>query len=203
MDYIDNIKANTYPIILISLSLLIALLSVYNPSPLTTNHTFDPFEATIDTIHTALYSHQTTCRYIVESYISRIVQLNPHINAIITLNPNALYIADSLDVILHNSNNDTDKLGALFCIPILVKDNYNTYDMPTTGGSLALNGSQTLYDAPTIYALRKAGAVVLGKSNLHELSLDGLSVSSLGGQTRNPYVKQNTHIILHNTIINT
>ncbi|KAL8864930.1 MAG: hypothetical protein Q9174_007159 [Haloplaca sp. 1 TL-2023] len=77
--------------------------------------------------------------------------------------------------------------GALFCIPILLKDNYDTADLKTTGGSLALADSQPTVDAPVVTAFKQAGAIILGKANLHELALEGLSVSSLGGQTRNPY----------------
>ncbi|TKA50160.1 hypothetical protein B0A49_11308 [Cryomyces minteri] len=77
--------------------------------------------------------------------------------------------------------------GSLFCIPILLKDNYDTSDMNTTGGNLALAGSQPSVDAPAVTALRNAGAIILGKANLHELALEGISVSSLGGQTINAY----------------
>ena len=77
--------------------------------------------------------------------------------------------------------------GALFCIPVLLKDSYDTANLKTTGGSLALADSQPAVDAPVVTAFKQAGAIILGKVNLHELALEGLSVSSLGGQTRNPY----------------
>ncbi|KAK4981091.1 hypothetical protein LTR28_006528, partial [Elasticomyces elasticus] len=66
-------------------------------------------------------------------------------------------------------------------------DNYDTKDIPTTGGNLDLAQSQPTEDAPAVTALKNAGAIILGKSNLHELALEGISVSSLGGQTINPY----------------
>lgn len=148
------------------------------------NHApFDPLEATIDSIHGALFGRTTTCREVVEAYIARIVEFNPDINAIITLNPNALSTADSMDMQISNGT----AWGPLFCIPMLLKDNYDTHDMPTTGGVLALNGSQPTRDAPVVAALREAGALILGKSNLHELALEGLTCSSWGGQTHNPY----------------
>ncbi|KAF2851698.1 amidase signature enzyme [Plenodomus tracheiphilus IPT5] len=144
---------------------------------------FDAREATIDSVHHALYSGLTTCRGVVSSFLARIEAHNNKTNAIITLNPKALAIADSLDEQLSAGN----ATGPLFCIPILLKDNYDTEDMPTTGGALALANSQPTQDAPSVAAFKKAGAIILGKANLHELALEGISVSSLGGQTINPY----------------
>ena len=144
---------------------------------------FDVREASIDSVHNALYGGITSCRGVVESFIARIEAYNPEINAIITLNPNALAVADAQDMNLAAGNTT----GALFCIPVLLKDNYDTSDMLTTGGCLDLASSQPTVDAPAVTAFRDAGAIVLGKTNLHELALEGLSVSSLGGQTVNPY----------------
>ncbi|KAI9817421.1 MAG: hypothetical protein M1827_001030 [Pycnora praestabilis] len=144
---------------------------------------FDPREATIETVHNDIYLGLTTCRQVVSSYLSRIQALNSQINTIITLNPNVLSTADAMDAAFAAGN----VTGSLFCIPILLKDNYDTSDMNTTGGCLDLSGSQPSVDAPAVTALRQAGALVLGKSNLHELALEGISVSSLGGQTINPY----------------
>ncbi|KAI1618666.1 amidase [Exophiala viscosa] len=143
----------------------------------------DVREATVSSLHASLFSGVTTCRSIVEAFLARIERFDSDINAIITLNPQALQIADSLDQTLSTRN----ATGPLFCIPIVLKDNYNAIPMPVTGGCLALNSSIPTQDAPTVTALRQAGAVILGKSNLHELALEGLSVSSLGGQTLNPY----------------
>ena len=144
---------------------------------------FDAREATIDSVHHALYTGLSTCREVVSAFIARIEAHNNRTNAIITLNPKALDIADALDEQLLVGN----ATGPLFCVPVLLKDNYDTADMPTTGGSLALADSKPSEDAPTVMALKNAGAVILGKSNLHELALEGISVSSLGGQTINPY----------------
>ena len=143
----------------------------------------DVRESTIKGVHNALYNDLTSCRSIVESFIARIEAYNPTINAIITLNPNALSIADEKDDALAARN----ATGALFCIPVLLKDNYDTSDMNTTGGCLDLANSQPAVDAPVVTALKNAGAIILGKTNLHELALEGLTVSSLGGQTVNPY----------------
>lgn len=147
------------------------------------NMPFDAREATIDSVHHALYSGLSTCREIVSSFIARIEAHNKYTNTVIALNPKALDYADALDESLAAGN----ATGSLFCVPILLKDNYDTADMPTTGASLALARSQPTKDAPSVIALRNAGAVILGKANLHELALEGISVSSLGGQTVNPY----------------
>ena len=147
------------------------------------NSDFDVREATIETIHNALYTRLASCRGIVESFVARIEAYNPKINAILALNPDALSVADSLDQALAGGN----ATGSLFCIPVLLKDNYDTSDMKTTGGCLDLADSQPVIDAPVVSALKRAGAIILGKTNMHELALEGLSVSSLGGQTINPY----------------
>ena len=144
---------------------------------------YDVRESTVEGLHNALYSGLTACRTIVESFIARIEAYNPAINAIITLHTNALSIADEKDYILAAGN----ATGALFCIPVLLKDNYDTSDMNTTGACLDLADSQPTVVAPVVAALKSAGAIILGKTNLHELALEGLTVSSLGGQTFNPY----------------
>lgn len=144
---------------------------------------FDAREATIDSVHNALYTGLSTCREVVAAFIARVEAHNGRTNAVITLNPHALNHADALDEQLSAGN----ATGSLFCIPVLLKDNYDTKDMPTTGGSLALSESRPTEDAPSVMALKNAGAVILGKTNLHELALEGISVSSLGGQTINPY----------------
>ena len=160
----------------ISFALVFGIISALNEN-------YDVRESTIEGLHNALYNDLTSCRSIVESFIARIQAYNPAINAIITLNPDALSIADEKDDTLAAGN----ATGALFCIPVLVKDNYDTSDMKTTGGCLDLADSQPTTDAPVVAALKRAGAIILGKTNLHELALEGLTVSSLGGQTLNPY----------------
>ena len=144
---------------------------------------YDAREATIKGIQNALYSDLTSCRSIVESFIARIEAYNPTINAIITLNPDALSIAKEKDSDLAAGNGT----GSLLCIPVLLKDNYDTSEMKTTGGCLDLTDSRPTVDAPVVTAFKNAGAIIIGKTNLHELALEGLTVSSLGGQTFNPY----------------
>jgi Asp-tRNA(Asn)/Glu-tRNA(Gln) amidotransferase A subunit family amidase len=161
----------------------LAFAVLYSQIVATQNMPFDAREATIDSVHHALYSRLSTCREVVSSFLANIEAHNNRTNAIITLNPNALTIADDLDEQLLAGN----ATGPLFCVPILLKDNYDTADMPTTGGNLALVHSQPTEDAPSVTAFKNAGAIILGKANLHELALEGISVSSLGGQTINPY----------------
>ncbi|KAI9711638.1 MAG: hypothetical protein M1828_001898 [Chrysothrix sp. TS-e1954] len=144
---------------------------------------FDAREATISTVQHAIFSGLSSCREVTLSFLARAKAINPEINAIITLDPTALDTAVALDDAFARGNTT----GALFCVPIFLKDNFDTADVPTTGGCLDLAGSTPSTDAPSVAALKRAGAVVLGKANLHELALEGLTVSSLGGQTLNPY----------------
>jgi Asp-tRNA(Asn)/Glu-tRNA(Gln) amidotransferase A subunit family amidase len=155
----------------------------YATSTNSPNTAFDAREATIESVHHAIYSGLSTCREVVSAFLTRIETYNNRTNAIITLNPHVLDIADSMDETLAAGN----ATGSLFCVPILLKDNYDTADMPTTGGALALKDSQPTEDAPSVAALKREGAIILGKANLHELALEGISVSSLGGQTINAY----------------
>jgi Asp-tRNA(Asn)/Glu-tRNA(Gln) amidotransferase A subunit family amidase len=144
---------------------------------------FDVREATIESVHSALFTRSTTCREIVSSFIARIEEYNPTINAIISLNPSALSIADHLDDRIAAGNTT----GDLFCIPVLLKDSYDAVGMNATAGCQGLAHNKPSADAPAVKALVDAGAVILGKTNLHELALEGLTASSLGGQTVNPY----------------
>lgn len=156
------------------LSGAIAILNVNGHT--ITDTPFDSREATIDSVHTAIYSGTASCREVVSSFIARIEAFNPTVNAVISLNPSALDIADGFDAQIASGN----ATGSLFCIPVLLKDNYDTIDMPTTGGCLALSENQPTQDAPAVAALKAVGAIILGKTNLHEMALEGLSVSSLG-----------------------
>lgn len=144
---------------------------------------FDPLEATIASIHLTLLNNEATCRDIISSFLSRIETLNPSINAIISLSPEALATADQIDNQLSTGNTT----GKLLCIPVLLKDNFDAVGMATTNGCLAMASNFPREDASTVTALKDAGAVMLGKTNLHEMALEGLTVSSLGGQTLNPY----------------
>ena len=148
---------------------------------------FSPVEATIGTIHAAFAEGRLTCVQLVQSYLERIEAFDdegPALNAILTTNDRAMETAAEMDR-LWRANRAT--MLPLHCIPVILKDNYDTVDMPTTGGSLALAQSVPPQDAFVVKKLRDAGALILAKANMTELALGGSSVSSIGGQTRNPY----------------
>jgi Asp-tRNA(Asn)/Glu-tRNA(Gln) amidotransferase A subunit family amidase len=146
-------------------------------------------EATIADVHSALRARTTTCHAIVAGYLARIERYDKHapaLNAIVLVNPNALAIADSLDR-QHAATRSMS--GSLFCIPIIVKDNFETAGLQTTAGSLALRGWTPREDATMVKRLKDAGAIVLAKSNMAELAFSPFeTVSSiLPGYTKNPY----------------
>src|SRR5215471_16346701 len=147
---------------------------------------FEVFEATIPQLQEAMQSGRVTSRQLVEAYLARIRAYDvdgPKLNAIIATNPNALKNADALD----RERAEKGGRGPLHGVPVIVKDNYNTTDMPTTAASIALAGFIPNRDAFQVRKLREAGAVIIAKSNMHELASGIVTISSLGGQTRNPY----------------
>ena len=147
---------------------------------------FNVFEKSILELQNAMAAGTITSRQLVEQYRARIEAYDrrgPTINAFISLNPNALDEAAALDA----ERKSGRTRGPLHGIPIAIKDNYVTSDLPTTGGSLALQEFAAGRDAFAVRKLRQAGAVVIGKTNLHELAYGITSISSMGGQTRNPY----------------
>jgi amidase len=150
------------------------------------NHSFSIIDATLVELKDALEMGIITSKILVETYLSRIEandRNGPKLQAMLSINPYALEQADELD----NERNRQGSRGPLHGIPIIVKDNYNTKDMPTTGGTKALAGFCTSTDCHIVQNLSQVGAIILGKANLHELALFGLSRSTLGGQTKNPY----------------
>ncbi|MBS7526224.1 amidase [Fusibacter paucivorans] len=144
-------------------------------------HSFE--EATIDRIHNAYQDGLCTCRTLIQWYLNRIDKYDAIINSIITINPQALAEADACDAKIRQNGITAPLMG----IPVLVKDNIETAGMPTTAGSIALQNYRPAEDAPLIRALRRAGAIILGKTNLHEFAIWGETISSIKGQTYNPY----------------
>jgi amidase len=143
-------------------------------------------ETTIAEIHEAMKNGKITCRKLVENYLQRIETYDQStgLNAIVVINPSALNRADELD----REFERTGKLRPLHGIPIIVKDNYETKDMQTTAGSLALKGFIPPDDAYQVRKIREAGAIVLAKSNMAEWAFSPLQTeSSIAGITRNPY----------------
>jgi len=143
-------------------------------------------EATIASVHAAMEAGKLTCRQLVEMYIERIESFDkqgPALNSVIMINPKALEIADSLD----EQFKESGFTGPLHGIPVLLKDNVDTGDMPTTAGSLSLEGMIPEDDAFITTKLKEAGAIILAKMNLHEFAVWGETASSILGQTLNPY----------------
>ncbi|MBL37900.1 MAG: amidase [Xanthomonadales bacterium] len=139
-------------------------------------------------LHTAMREGELTSAVLVERQIARIELLNPELNAVIAIDPTARAQARALDARLAAG----DWAGPLHGIPVLLKDNIETRDQPTTAGSLALADNVTGRDAPLVARLRAAGAVILGKANLSEWAnfrseRSSSGWSGVGGQTRNAY----------------
>ena len=147
---------------------------------------FEVAESSIADEQKAMTEGRVSSRDLVRAYLSRIEafdQRGPGLNALITLNPNAIKEAEALD----RERTEKGPRGPLHGIPVIVKDNYSTAEMPTTAGTVALLGFVPARDAFQVRKLREAGAVIIGKSNLHELASGITTVGSAFGQTRNPY----------------
>ncbi len=143
-------------------------------------------ERSIAEIHEAMKDGKITCQELVEQYLQRIETYDQStgLNSIVVINPNALKRAVELD----REFAQTGKLRPLHGIPIIVKDNYETKDMQTTAGSLALKGFVPPDDAYQVRKIREAGAILLAKSNMAEWAFSPLQTeSSIAGITRNPY----------------
>ncbi len=171
---------------------LTVLARVVLPSPAVAQDSmpdFDVMEASIPELQAALESGRATSVDLVDAYLARIAAYDksgPSLNTIIRLHPTARAQTAAMD----RERALGQVRGPLHGIPILLKDNYDTFDMPTTGSTLALAGSVPPDDGFQVAKLREAGAIILAKTNLHELAAGITSVSSLGGQTRNPYAPE-------------
>ena len=157
--------------------------------PVAAGASFRIEEATIDQVHQALRSQRISCRGLVHAYLRRMDALQRPIagarplDAIRMVNPRALDRARALDRLDPVSRH----LRPLFCVPVLVKDNYDVRGLPTTAGSRALLRSYPARDAFVIRRLEAAGAVVLAKTNMAELALYGSSINSLTGDVGSAY----------------
>ena len=143
-------------------------------------------EATIAQIHELFLSGQLTAVDLVTYYINKIQTYDQQlkINSIILINPDALRIAHELDYEFRK----TGRLRPLHGIPFIVKDNYDTEGLQTTGGSLAMKGSIPPDDAYQVRKIKEAGGIVLAKSNMAEWAFSpNRTESSIAGVTRNPY----------------
>jgi amidase len=149
---------------------------------------FDVVEATIPEMQEALAQGRLTSRELVEASLIRIATYEERVNATIAVNPRALQIADSLD----RERAQGRVRGPLHGIPVALKDNIHTTDMPTTGGALAFEGFTPPYEATLTRNLEVAGAIILAKTVLTELAnfmaagMPG-NYSAVGGYGLNPY----------------
>jgi len=149
---------------------------------------FEVHEATIAQIHAAMHAGRLTCRGLVEQYLRRIGTFDkegPAINAIVVINPDALKVADELDRRFAAGG----PVGPLHCVPMIVKDNFETVGLQSANGSLALSGFVSSNDAFQVKRVKEAGAIVIAKSNMAEWAFTPYeTVSSiLPGYTKNPY----------------
>lgn len=145
-------------------------------------------EASIADIHAAMKAGRLTCRALVQAYLRRIEAFDkngPAINAIVMVNPEALAQADELD----RQFAQRGLVGALHCVPTIVKDNFETIGLQSANGSLSLAGFISKKDAFQVKRIKEAGAIVLAKSNMAEWAFTPYeTVSSiLPGYTKNPY----------------
>jgi amidase len=165
------------------LSTLAALLIGFTACVRAASIDFDA--ATIEDLNHAFKAGTLTSEQLVQHCLARIEAYDdngPKLNAVLTLNPKALETARALDAERKNKGPRSPLHG----IPVLLKDNYDTFDMPTTGGSVLLENWTPPDDAYVVKKLRDAGAIILGKLNLSEFA-SGTAHSSLGGQTLNPH----------------
>ncbi|SPE43498.1 hypothetical protein SBA3_940009 [Candidatus Sulfopaludibacter sp. SbA3] len=145
-------------------------------------------EATIAQVHDAMKAGRLTCRALVAQYLKRIEAYDkngPAINSLVVLNPDAEKQADELDRRFAQGGLS----GPLHCVPVIVKDNFETKGLQTTDGALALAGYLPDKDAFQVKRIKEAGAIVLAKSNMAEWAFSPYETvnSILPGYTRNPY----------------
>ena len=163
------------------LLLATATLLVGAPTPA---QQFDVMEATIQGTHAALRTGRLTCRALVQAYLDRIAaydKIGPALNTVQHLNPRALAEADSLDTVQRAGR----PLGSLHCVPVLLKDQIETKDMPTTYGSALFKDFTPQRDATAVERLEAAGAIIIAKTTMGEFA--ARYVGSGFGIVRNAY----------------
>lgn len=174
----DRLKSATA---LHSLFATVALMAI---GACSTPSSFDLVETTVSEVHQAYRDGYLDAATLTQMYLDRIAAYDDTLNAFILLNPRALERAAELDAEFA----ETGLLRPLHGIPVVVKDNYDTFDLPTTAGSAALEGMIPPDDAWQVARLREAGAIVLGKTNMAEWAFSPfVTISSIDGTTRNPY----------------
>ena len=165
-----------------------APLPAQTPQPAQRAASFEVEEATIASVHDAFKSGRLTCVALVSQYLKRIESYDkngPALNSIVVINPDAEKQAADLDRQFAQSG----LTGPLHCVPMIVKDNFETAGLQTAAGSLAMAGYLPLEDAFLVKRVKAAGAIVLAKSNMAEWAFSPYETvnSILPGYTRNPY----------------
>ncbi|KAJ5157979.1 Amidase [Penicillium coprophilum] len=149
-------------------------------------------EMTIIKFHEMLRIDPTVGPELVNKYLEAIKQHDGTLKSLITVNNTALETAIEKATETVEFNQTSKPFPSLHSVPIILKDNYSTADLPTSAGVKALQNLRTKDDSEVVSQLRAAGAIILAKANLHEFALQGITLSSLGGQTLNPYDKTRT-----------
>ncbi len=172
-----------------SIALLGVTGALASPAAAAAQSRFRVDETTVAAVHAAMQTGGLTCRALVQDYLRRIDAYDkrgPAINAITEVNPRALSIADSLDRAFRATRRF---VGPLHCIPMIVKDNFQTIGLQTAAGSLALKGYTPAKDAFQVRRIKEAGAIVLAKSNMAEFAFSPVETvnSLLPGYTKNPF----------------
>lgn len=160
---------------------------------------FPLVEATIAGFHGAMRAGNVSCHDVVQGYLARIAAYDaepttafpasPGLHSVISVSPTALAQADALDRQFFVTG---QMAGPLHCVVVLAKDNFDTFDMKTTAGSLALANNQPPDDAYVIKKIRAAGAIIIGKANLDEFAFGFTGSSAIGGKTKNAYIALNS-----------
>lgn len=170
--------------------ILLLPLLLLNTASAQINKPFAIEEATIDSVHFAIKNHQINCEQLVNTYLERIKKYNltftqkPSINAITQINP---YVLDQARQIDKDFATNKKLAGPLHCIPVILKDNIDSFDTTTTTGSYALLGNQPIHDAFLVSRLRKAGAIILAKGSMDEFAWGLIGISSRTGRTGNAF----------------
>jgi Asp-tRNA(Asn)/Glu-tRNA(Gln) amidotransferase A subunit family amidase len=168
---------------------LLACLFLVNALPLLAQEIspFEVEEATIREVHDAMKAGRLTCRALVRKYLDRIAAYDkngPALNSLIMVNPDANKEAGELDRRFSQSG----LTGSLHCVPVIVKDNFETRGLQTTDGALAFAGYVPHKDAFQVKRIKDAGAIVLAKSNMAEWAFSPYETvnSILPGYTKTP-----------------
>jgi len=178
---------NSIPAVRLLLATIGLLLSACAPSaPTNKVAEFNFIETTIDDLHAAIKDQTISCEAVTSGFLDRIKKYDEisNLKAIIYINPNAIKEAQALD----KKYQATQTMQSLHCVPTILKDNFDTFDMPTEAGSIALSGSIPPDDAYMVKRLRQADAIIIAKSNMGEWAFSpSNTISSTHGETRNAY----------------